>query len=198
MKIFKFGGSLINHSEMILKVLRSNNVLIVPGGGVFADSIRSLSTKYNFSQEASHRMAILAMHQYGIFLSDLSSIPMTEALENVKGPAIILPFDLILASELGESWDVTSDSIACYIAYLMGEKEFIKATDVDGVVVNGSIAKTIEAGKLLNINTCVDKRLPSYLQSWNMNCRVINGKSGNNIKKALKGEPVGTLIIGDK
>ncbi|MFQ5800640.1 MAG: amino acid kinase, partial [Candidatus Hydrothermarchaeales archaeon] len=149
-------------------------------------------------QEAAHTTAILATHQYGHLLSGLSGIPTITSLEEFKGQAILLPLNIVVNSDLEASWDVTSDTIACYVARLAGEKEFIKFTDVDGILIGGRLVETISAGKLLNTTTCLDKSLPTYLQTWNMNCRVTNGKTESNIRRALEGEPLGTLITGGK
>jgi aspartokinase-like uncharacterized kinase len=196
MKVVKIGGSLLNSASRIMHVFEDYEVLIVPGGGIFADAVRNVCNKHGISQRAAHWMAIMATHQYGHFLSDISGIPTITSLDGFNRQAILLPLDIVANSSLEPSWVVTSDTIACYVARLAGEKEFIKLTDVEGVMVEGHLAKIVDAGKLLNTTTCLDKSLPTYLQAWKMNCRVVNGKTESNIRRVLEEEPIGTLIIG--
>lgn len=198
MMVLKIGGSLLPSMPKVMHVFLDYEVLLVPGGGVFADVVRKVYAGYQVSEEAIHDMAVLAMHQYGLFLSDISGIPTITSLEGFKERAIILPMEIISNSDLKPSWNVTSDTIASYIARLAGEKSFIKLTDVDGVILEGRVVKTVSAGKLLNTTTCVDKSLPSCLQTWKMDCRVVNGKKEDNVRKALLGKSVGTLITGGK
>ncbi len=78
----------------------------------------------------------------------------------------------------------------------MDEKEFIKLTDVEGIFLDGKVIRDISAGKLLNTSTCLDKSLPSYLIEWKMNCRIIDGKKAENVRRVLGGEEIGTLVRG--
>jgi aspartokinase-like uncharacterized kinase len=198
MKVIKIGGSLLAIAERIMPVFSDYEVLLIPGGGIFADAVRRIYSNHRISDTAAHKMAILGMHQFGIIISDISGIPTIDSMDDFIGCAILLPLDMVSKSDLSPSWDVASDTIACYIAKMAGEREFIKLTDVDGIMVDGEVVKTIDAGKLLNTTTCLDKSLPSYLQTWKMNCRVVNGTVENNIRSALEGDPVGTLVTGGK
>ena len=199
MRVVKIGGSLIDYAHVVMTELNKHSVLIVPGGGVFADVVRNAQKKHGFSDETAHKMAVLAMEQYGHFLGDISGVSLSHDFRHVRKTSIFLPFnEIIHNSGLHCTWDVASDTIACYVAHKLGEKEFIKLTDVDGILVNNKPIDSISAGKLLNTTTCLDKSLSSYLQEWKMNCRVVNGKSKSNIKKALIGESIGTLVTGGK
>jgi len=66
MIIIKLGGSLINSAKGLVKEIIDHSdkcrdeILIVPGGSVFADTVR----KIDASQETAHWMAVLAMEQY--------------------------------------------------------------------------------------------------------------------------------------
>ena len=46
-------------------------LLVVPGGAGFADAVRDADRRFGLSAEASHRMAILGMEQFGWLLSEL-------------------------------------------------------------------------------------------------------------------------------
>jgi hypothetical protein len=194
--VVKIGGSLLKYSKPILELLRDKDVIIVPGGGVFADTIRNIYEEYSLSDLAAHKMAILAMDQYGLYLSDISGIPFSRKLDT-ETPFIFLPSQLLEEEDPFEpSWDITSDTIACYIARLIGAERLIILTDVDGVFIDGKRVDKISAEELLKYGeTCVDKELPNYLIEYSMDCLVVNGKKHEQIKKALKGLQVGTLIV---
>src|SRR5919108_513963 len=85
-------------------------LIVVPGGGCFADAAREADRRFGLSATTAHRMAILGMEQFGWLLRDL--IPGGH--ETVLLPAA-LPLD-----DLPASWDVTSDSIAAWVADRFG------------------------------------------------------------------------------
>lgn len=65
----KLGGSLAGSRDLAawLEVLDqfSGPLILVPGGGAFADTVRAMQAKMRFDDEAAHHMALLAMEQYG-------------------------------------------------------------------------------------------------------------------------------------
>jgi 5-(aminomethyl)-3-furanmethanol phosphate kinase len=144
--VIKVGGSLQkgNHLVSICQQLgsigKSRRILIIPGGGIFADEIRVICTKYNIDQNTAHLMAILAMNQYGYLLSSL--IPESRTVENTDEakkyldrlvPVVLLPYLTIKTIDpLPHSWDVTSDSIAAWIAGYLGAERLVllKSTDI--------------------------------------------------------------------
>jgi len=197
MIVVKLGGSLIHRGKELVKEIidysRScgENIMIVPGGSIFADAVR----KVNASEEASHWMAILAMEQYGYYLADGSEAKLVEYLD-VNEVTILLPYNLMRKKdELPHSWDVTSDTIAAWVA-LQVKSRLIKATDVDGIYINGELKKEIRADELHGMETCVDAELPRYLKKNRMNCEVINGNCAGRLINAFKGKVHGTLIKG--
>ena len=196
MIVVKLGGSLMHSAKELVKEIisysRSNGerILIVPGGGVFAETVR----KVNASEEASHWMAILGMEQYGYFLADGTEAKPVEDLDIKEGACIILPYNLLKKrDELPHTWDVTSDSIAAWIAHQL-KARFIKVTDVDGVYIDGTLIKEIDAGELVGKETCVDAELPHFLMEHKMSCEVINGNCTGRLINAFKGNVAGTLI----
>jgi 5-(aminomethyl)-3-furanmethanol phosphate kinase len=96
--------------------------LIVPGGGAFADTVRALDARLAIGDDAAHWAAILGMDQYAYVLSAL--VPHSRLIvepDNAAGLPILAPFRWIhTADPLPHSWDVTSDSIAAWIAGAIG------------------------------------------------------------------------------
>ena len=198
--VVKVGGSLIDYRREILRELkrfsRENHqkIVIVPGGGVFADTVR----RFDLNDDSAHWMAILGMNQYGYLLYSESGIKTVEYFEDVKKRdiAIFLPYLALMKNdELPHSWTVTSDSIAAWIAEKMGG-ELIIATDVEGIYKDGHLMREIEAKELLGMGkTCVDDFLPRFLLEKDMTCMVLDGREPKNIIKVMRGENVGTEIL---
>jgi len=198
MIVLKLGGSLIHRArELVKETIEYSNssgekVLIVPGGAMFADAVR----KVKATEEAAHWMAVLAMEQYGYYLADGSGAKLVDSLEIESGVSILLPYNLMKKKdELPHTWDVTSDTIAAWVARQLSAK-FIKATDVDGIYINGVLEKEVHAKELAGKETCVDAELPHFLIKNKMNCEIINGNCPGRLIDALKGRVAGTLIKG--
>ena len=113
--IVKIGGSLLDSADSVLQELKNSPVpmLLIPGGGVFADKIRA----ENLNDDDAHWAAIRTMNRYGKFLSTYG-LKTTETLEFPEnGLQILLPERIMREKDpLPHSWDVTSDSIALWAA----------------------------------------------------------------------------------
>ena len=109
MIVVKVGGSLYDHPRLgsglaaYLEAL-PEPVLLVPGGGPFADAIRELDRIHGLGEERSHRLALEAMNLSGAFLRSLGiTAPILDAVAFGTG-------------DLPHTWDATSDSIAAVAA----------------------------------------------------------------------------------
>jgi aspartokinase-like uncharacterized kinase len=198
MIVVKIGGSLIHRAKEVVKEIidysnaGGDKILIVPGGSIFADTVR----RVNASQEASHWMAVLAIEQYGYYLGDGNEVKLIEDLNVEDGVSILLPYALMKKKdELPHTWDVTSDTIAAWVAHQL-KARLIKVTDVDGIYLNGILQKELHASELAGIETCVDKELPRFLMENSTNCEIINGNCPGRLINALRGSVTGTLIKG--
>lgn len=185
---------------------QATQVIIVPGGGVFADTIRKVygeyHAEYGLTQEAAHSMAILAMEQYGYFLSGISGIPVCDSVDTeCKLPIrILLPARMLLGkyencfgdtrhsedAGIPHTWDTTSDAIATWIAHKCNAN-IIKATDVDGIMQDGAVLERISARELIGWDvSCVDTVTPEMLLRHHINCVVANGRNPERIIDAMK------------
>jgi hypothetical protein len=216
--IVKVGGSL-SKSKLTLRKLfeelaaisRNHKLLVVPGGGLFADVVRRIYRKFNISEDAAHWMAILAMDQMGFFFSDFHpNIRVVDGLEEARKTGrglipVLIPFKIMLDNDpLPHSWDVTSDSIAAYIAHITGTKKLFILTDVDGVFTSdpksspdAELVPEISAEELADRNVCtsVDKIFPSLVSKYGLECLVLNGKHPERVTQALNNKKVkGTII----
>ena len=201
--ILKLGGSLLAGGHELVRYLGEYaararyQMVIVPGGGPFAESVRELQRCLEISDDTAHWMAVLAMHQYGLFLADNApEIPVLERLEDVRaagtGLCILLPYNILRADDvLPHTWNVTSDTIAAFIAHKLGEAMFIKTTDVDGLLdQTGTLVGHIQAQELLEIELrpgCIDAELPQFLLEHGMSCVIVNGHHPERIIEIIEG-----------
>lgn len=192
MYVVKIGGSLLEEGRRIVRYLKEHaeevdgSIILVPGGGIFADLIRSLEV----DDEAAHWMAVLGMEQYGHYLSS-GIIPAFDDFSEEK-IYMLLPYRLMRERDpLPHSWDVTSDSIGAWIAYELSA-EYIRATNVDGIFIRGELVNRIRASELPEGAT--DRFLPKFLEEKGMRCAVVNGRYPERIIDAMKGIITGTLI----
>jgi aspartokinase-like uncharacterized kinase len=206
--VLKVGGSLAEHPESLRKLCKElsslakvHRIVVVPGGGEFADTVRRIDRTYRLSDAVAHKMAILAMDQYGLLLSDITPDAYVcydiKETENTNGKSpIFLPSKLMFREDpLENSWDVTSDTIAAYIADVLQANKLLLVTDVDGVFTHdpkkGMKTKLIEqvsAMELLDLKerTSVDKMLPKMVLQTKLDCYVVNGRHPERIKQVLE------------
>jgi len=103
-------------------------VVIVPGGGAFADAVRRAQADFGFADADAHRMAILAMHQTGLMLAALNPrLRPVETLAGMKrtleGSGIPVWLPLRLAEKdkhITADWATTSDGLAARLAERLG------------------------------------------------------------------------------
>ncbi len=210
--VIKVGGSLAEIHDALRALGRvlsheakRYRFVVVPGGGEFADAVRRLDERIGLSQSIAHRMAILSMDQYGLLLSGV--FPNAVAAESLKAAqsswakkevAILLPSKLLFTENpLPPSWDVTSDSIAAYLAAKFKAKKVVFVTDVDGIFnadpkrcSDSQLLKTITPLELSRFKdrTSVDKFLPKFLLSNALDCYVVNGRFPERVAAIFKGE----------
>jgi len=218
--VVKVGGSLALYPETLrtlctrlTKLSQKHKLIIVPGGGEFADLVRSLYTRFSLSCGASHKMAILGMDQYGLLLSDLipNSVVVSKP-EEIKCSfkmgklPVFLPYNLLLNDDqLENSWNVTSDTIALYIAIKLRTNKVLLITDVDGIFsddpktnLEAQFIERLSAYELLAMNkrTAVDETLPKLLMKSHITCVVVNGLFPERVEAILDNQPtVYTLIV---
>jgi 5-(aminomethyl)-3-furanmethanol phosphate kinase len=106
----------------------AGDIVLVPGGGPFADTVRSAQREMGFHDVAAHHMGLVAMMQYGLALAGLSdrlrvtdTLPALQvALARDQVP-IWSPWPMLRnAPDIAASWNVTSDSLALWLARALG------------------------------------------------------------------------------
>jgi 5-(aminomethyl)-3-furanmethanol phosphate kinase len=129
MWVVKLGGSLINACDLpsTLKTLADHgagNVVIIPGGGVFANQVRYLQKELQIDDTTAHRMALRAMEQFGALLISLdprfhaanSIDTINEWLVKNEIP-VWFPYEMVADNPaIKATWDISSDSLALWLA----------------------------------------------------------------------------------
>ena len=138
--VVKIGGGLLSAPdalyatlEIIADAARARGLLIVPGGGPFADAVREVDRRIGLSDEVAHWMAILAMDQYAhLIASRLPGAVLVARVNEIRSvidsgrvPVLAPSRWLREADPLSHSWDVTSDSIAAWIAGQVGARSLV-------------------------------------------------------------------------
>lgn len=129
MWVVKLGGSLLGTPELqqwlaVLAEHSDGRIVVVPGGGVFADAVRDHQQLGCYDDAAAHQMALLAMEQYALVMKSMqpafslaySELEIAERSWQHR-PIVWMPSRMALADEaIPMCWDVTSDSLAAWLA----------------------------------------------------------------------------------
>ncbi len=209
--VIKVGGSLAEQPQALRalcvylqKIAKKHSIMVVPGGGKFADVVRKFDEKFHLPSTVSHRLAILAMDQYGLVLSQMIPNAQTadvledaERISEAKKVSVFLPSKLMFKDEPFEaSWEVTSDSIAAYIAFKLRAGKLVLVTDVNGIFTkdpkqnaDATLISEVSAHELLARaeRTSVDRFLPQFLSQHNLECYVVNGLNPKRVGEVLAG-----------
>ena len=177
-------------------------LLVVPGGGGFADAVRDADRRFRLRPPTSHRMAILGMEQFGWLLSDLipGAVRCADLSQARPGrTSVLLPARLPLEA-LPASWHVTSDSIAAWVAERAGAGRLVLVKDVDGLFPDwpprGEPLARLSVEELAALRAGgVDEYLPAILGGARFETWVIGGRDPARVAELLdRGTTAGTRI----
>ena len=135
--VVKLGGSLAASPQLprLLEQLAAvPKLVIVPGGGPFADSVRLAQKKHGFDDAAAHDMALLAMAQFGRMLAAQAGFRAARGADRLAAalardpshpPLVWLPDPATDAPEVERSWRITGDSLALWLAHRLGARRLV-------------------------------------------------------------------------
>ena len=168
--VVKLGGGLLAHVDhfnaalaTISDAATSHHVLIVPGGGPFADAVRDVDRRLGLGDEAAHWMAVLAMDQYAhLIAAKLARAVVVAEPRDIAdalgaSPAghvpVLAPYRWLRETDpLPHSWDVTSDTIAAWVAGRVGARRLVLVkppglrTSSECDVVDACFSRALPAG----------------------------------------------------
>jgi 5-(aminomethyl)-3-furanmethanol phosphate kinase len=180
MIIVKIGGSL-SQSNALIECLNSveknyadKAVVIVPGGGAFADQVRMAQHRWQFDDKTAHRMAILAMQQMALLIKGLKSdFSIARSVTDIRKQShqqktLIWSPDIVELdnASIQASWDITSDSLAAWLAKALSARELIlvKSAMIDASLTLQELAK----------QDIVDKGFCDFVRQASFKIQVIN------------------------
>lgn len=162
----------LNTIEQKLKT----EVVIIPGGGVFADQVRTVQKQWQFNDEIAHQMAILAMQQMALLFKSIkpifSLVKNISVIDNYSSIAIWLPdIQELNSSAVKASWDITSDALAAWVANQLTTDELILVKSAP-VPINNTIQQMQQQG-------LVDKAFCQYIKNAPYKTTLLNKNSFN-------------------
>lgn len=188
--------------EVIGELAQTTQIAIVPGGGAFADFVRTRCGERFTRDATAHIQAVLSMAQYGYDI--LEKLPnsspahdigeLDAALQKGRIP-VFIPYPWILgANDLPADWSVTSDTIAATFCGLIGARRLVLLKSVDGIMDNGRLAVEIDASfppVTDVVDSCFFASLKPGWETW-----IINGRKPERLKELVeRGGTEGTRIV---
>jgi aspartokinase-like uncharacterized kinase len=179
MWVVKIGGSL-SHDPLLREWLTQlwemggGRVVIVPGGGDFADAVRQYQREWRFDDLAAHNMCLLAMAQYAILMQGVvPELVLASSEERIRRAlrdgrvAVWVPTDLMrVTPDSMTNWDTTSDSLAAWLSTTLNAERLmvVKSCEVDA-------ATPLEVQVA---NGVLDRRFVGYVNEANYVVEVLN------------------------
>ncbi|HMA73778.1 MAG TPA: hypothetical protein VKP67_20195 [Xanthobacteraceae bacterium] len=174
----------------------AGRAVIVPGGGPFADTVRMAQAQMGFDERAAHRMGLLAMEQYGCAIKSLhEKLALAETLDSIhcsltegKVPIWVSSRMVLGVSDIPQSWDVTSDSLAAWLAGKIGAERLLLVKHVEPA------RGTVRAADLAARNI-VDKAFANFLARSGATAFILCPDDHVALARFLLGEPLGIRIV---
>jgi len=189
--VIKIGGSLYDSQYLqawleAISRCSDKKIIIVPGGGPFADQVRGADKKFALHADVSHLMAVLAMQQFaGVLKSLCPSLVAVRSPEEIKatldGSQVVLwePYEMVRDQcTLASSWDISSDSLAVWLAGMLKIKNvlFIKSSNL-----------VLEANNLDTLvkNNCLDAGIEELANNKQVNIHLIHHSKTSELHSLL-------------
>ncbi|MFL5028633.1 MAG: dihydroneopterin aldolase [Xanthobacteraceae bacterium] len=198
--VVKLGGSYAGSAELKswLNALTAcaGHVVLVPGGGPFADTVRDAQRSMGFDDRAAHHMALIAMEQYGYALTSLgrrlaraaSLAAIRRALGAGKVPVWSPARMVLAAADVPCSWDVTADSLAAWLAGRLGAKQVLLVKQIRPPGPSISARDLVARG-------LVDPAFPAFLEASGAAASVAGPADHAQAAAAIRsGSPCGIRI----
>ena len=197
--IVKLGGSFAFSAclmDWIAAIARcAGHAVIVPGGGPFADAVRAAQPQMGFDDRAAHRMGLLAMDQYACAIESLhGKLSLADSPDSIRRGLLNNEVPVWLSSRLAlgardipQSWDVTSDSLAAWLAGKIGATCLL-------------LVKHVEPGRgtmrARDLAACgiVDKAFADFLAASGAAAFMLGPAEHSAVASFLRGEPAGIRI----
>lgn len=159
MWVIKIGGSWIKNANLkklvkLLANIKNQNLIIVPGGGIFADAVREASKLNNLSEHKSHFLALKSTEIFGHMIKSFEQkIHVTKSIDSFKVKNLWLP-SKILKNEKNfkKNWESTSDSVATWLYSKIFASGLIFVKSISLGTGKSYDIKTLQKNKILDSN----------------------------------------------
>jgi hypothetical protein len=201
--VLKIGGSLSRRPAALRRLMatlaaqaRHRTLLVVPGGGEFADEVRRADRRLGLGDTAAHWMAILAMDQYAYVLARLAGrAAVVRGWREARAGhlSVLAPSTWLLrADPLPHSWDVTSDAIGAWVAGATRARRLVLVKDVDGWLRRSRLSRRAARRRLGGIvDGYFARALPPGVSCW-----IVNGRRPARLVRLLEtGATYGTEVV---
>ncbi|KMZ12987.1 delta 1-pyrroline-5-carboxylate synthetase [Candidatus Burkholderia humilis] len=190
MWVVKIGGSLSHDPALHAWLTRlwevgGGRVVIVPGGGDFADAVRQYQREWRFDDLAAHNMCLLAMAQYAILMQGvMPDLVLASNEEHIRRAlrdgrvAVWVPTDLMRTTpDVMTNWDTTSDSLAAWLSTTLNAERLmiVKSCAIDA---NASLDMLAASG-------IVDAHFTSYVRDANYVVDVLSKDGVDRLLNAM-------------
>jgi len=206
MWVVKLGGSVARRETLagwLAAVAQTGRgrAVIVPGGGPYADAVREEQQRWGFDDSTAHSMALLAMDQYGHQLVAIGNraAPRTfdatstyTEVRSALGRGVVAVW---IGSRIAESdptlprgWDLTSDSLAAWLA---------RDLNASGLALVKSVRaeeNDISATELA-AREWVDPRFPEFLRGVRFETRLFGDGQEALLERTLGGATAGLRVV---
>lgn len=188
----KVGGSLLREPwlrDRLCELVQSRSgaiILLFPGGGASADVVREWQPVHQFNDDLAHHLAIEMLGVNARLLQAIwgRSLPLVTSIAELSSGVYVLdPRPLLDQLELQfpdeappHTWDVTSDSLAAWVACHVAANELILLKSV-GLVNHCTSVDAVRrgwvdpyfpgiAGRLSEVSWCCLRDLPLTVHPW--------------------------------
>jgi len=198
--VIKLGGSFAFSADLrdwIAAIAGcAGRAVIVPGGGPFADAVRAAQVQMGFDDRAAHRMGLLAMEQFGCAIKSLhEAVSLADSPDSIRRGLtssqvpVWLPSRMALdVTDIPQSWDVTSDSLAAWLAGKIGAERLLLVKQVESAHGTARVSDLAE-------RDIVDKAFANFLAASGVPAFILGPKDHVAVGCSLCGEPVGIQIV---
>lgn len=180
--VVKVGGGLLAQpgalavacEALLAAQARGRRIVVVAGGGPFANAVREADHAHQLGHDAAHWMATLAMDQYAHWLARrlpgsllvTSTYETGAALDSGHLAIFAVATWLRDADTLPHSWALTSDSIAAFTAGALDAARLVLVKPVSGLasqLVDDAFASVAPVG--LRVDAVSVSDLPTALSA---------------------------------
>ena len=220
--VIKFGGSLTRDLELCQRLISNiarlcnsgQRIIVVPGGGRTNKVMEAIDREQSLAGNTTHRACALAQDQTGLLLADPSFSDRLAACKTLAScrsaldcgkAAVLLPSRLLFDLDpIEKTFEVTSDAVAAWLAWLVAARRLVVLTDVDGVFAGGKLGskahliRQVPASRLAAMgHTAIDACAAAFLEARQMDCTILNGNFPDRLMVwARGGSVVGTTVRG--